>query len=456
MGIKNFNKWIKNNFPKCFITKDTGDKFYYLYVDLNYLLHIIAFKSDDEDSLLLNLDRCLKSLIKRYNSKSIHLFCDGSAPLAKLLLQRKRRLYTLNNSLTNFNSLHFTPSTIFMKKLEDFLNGKKKTYMLYYRAKMFLDIGNYDESEIKISKKIRENSNDEKHLVISSDADMILILAGINGGNNIFLTAIDNSDILNIGKLVSKHSLRFGSNINDFIFLNLLLGNDYIPKVSCLTIDKIWENYQIIKSLDNQYVINDDENININTFCNLLDDCGIKTPKQFTKNDGKIELINFNALEEYWKGLNWCFIMYKSGHCPDYKFMYPYNYIPGPHTLSLFLNTRSSYKTVQKFRKPLNPNLYGFLILPEEKVHYLNFKINFEIPKDIENVIYEVERCNECVRLGNKIKELTFRSKQNLDDKILRRDSLQYKNELAEHKNSHSEITLKQILILENLFEENY
>ena len=60
MGITNFHTWLKEEYKECFSNCQTNNKFDYIYIDINHLLHnsISGIKSEEEfvDKLYKSLD----------------------------------------------------------------------------------------------------------------------------------------------------------------------------------------------------------------------------------------------------------------------------------------------------------------------------------------------------------------------------------------------------------------
>lgn len=455
MGIKGFNSWLHTKYASCYSDKFL-DNYTNMYIDLNYILHIVACNADGEKELLNKLDGFICRFIKKFGPENTYLFSDGSAPLAKMILQRKRRLGMID--IDSFNTLNFTPSTIFMETMKEYLEGCENKYRIFMRTTLDVNIGGCDESEIKISKKIRDNISKEQestHIVISNDADVVLIMAGIYGGKNIYMSEANTQKVMSVGKIVQCHCNHFGGIYQDFVFLNLLMGNDYIPKIAYLTIDKIWKSYRSLYYSTGQSIINPDTNsINKRALTDFLVGCMVDTSKHFIDSDTNLEKMNFEAMQTYWQGLIWCYMMYIDGKCPDYRYMYIHNTNPGPFSLSIYINTIQSLYVEFKPREPLTPNLYGLLILPEKSKSILNFNTySFEFKSDR---IYENERCVMCTKYNKEIKRLNFLLKNHPKDTVIKRELKEFREKCRNHKDVHKELTLNEIKNIEYHFSKVY
>ena len=122
MGIHNFQKYLKTTYPSAH-KESWLDKYDNLYIDLNYVLHHICYVSNSRQDILLRTKDYLLNIIKYTKpQKRIVIVADGPAPLAKLILQRKRRLDKVDifdnrpfNEDTHLE-INFTPGTQFSYK----------------------------------------------------------------------------------------------------------------------------------------------------------------------------------------------------------------------------------------------------------------------------------------------------------------------------------------------------
>ena len=258
MGILNFNKWIKETYPGS-IKKSWLTKYDYVYVDLNYCLHLSSYGVGSEEEMFNKLYILLNSIIDITEPQRGIIICaDNVAPLSKLYTQRKRRSHGIKTdvpdselepglevtSLATFTTLNFTPGTMFMldlgKKIEEYLDNIKKQLNI----EIIVDIDEPGEAEIKLKAKIMENiklGDEYTHIYVSNDADVVLLLVTLNNYKNIYICYnpyVYSSSVLSINKLLELHVLNVGKSINhglDFMAIMLFMGNDYLPKVHFLT-----------------------------------------------------------------------------------------------------------------------------------------------------------------------------------------------------------------------------
>ena len=142
MGISGFYAWVTKNYNDAFTTPKYPVFFNHIYFDLNYLLHMCTYNSTTTEMTIDKIKTVITDICSKHHAlDSVNICCDGSAPLAKLLLQRRRRLqsaqtmYLENNTDLTNSPLNFTPGSVFMNtihlkmeslktKLEEHLNVK--------------------------------------------------------------------------------------------------------------------------------------------------------------------------------------------------------------------------------------------------------------------------------------------------------------------------------------------
>lgn len=243
MGITNFYKWIKTEYSNCIKPIDK-ECYNHVYIDMNYLLHMCVYDCDNFDILMKKIETVILDVcIKTQPSDSLNIFCDGTSPFAKLILQRERRFNNDNN-----NVLHFTPGTTFIKSIPDKLKKTLNTIEKQFNIQINIDVNDPGEAEIKIKNKLLENYTrniNKSHILLTNDADVILILTSHESYNKCHILL--KHEILSINKLINEHIKKFGKSQFyhlDFSFLNLFLGNDYLPKLYYVTNKNLWEAYK--------------------------------------------------------------------------------------------------------------------------------------------------------------------------------------------------------------------
>ena len=379
MGITNFYKWIKNDYGSCIkpIDKKCYDN---VYIDLNYVLHMCYYNCDDLDMVLKKLETIILDICAKTQPRyTVNLYCDGTAPFAKLCIQRERRF----NSKDEL-SLNFTPGTIFITTIPEKINLILDIIKFRFGVKVNIDTHEPGEAEIKIKNKLLEYYNknkNETHILVTNDADVILILTSHESYNkcNILL----HNDVLCISELIKLHTIKYGMSLFpylDFSFLNLFMGNDYLPKLNLITIEKLWlcykNNLYFYKNNEKYLIKLENNNININK--NLLVDI-------LNSMISYVNISRFKKLHEqyddkiyknYFDGLIWNLHMYHDGICNDYYYMC--NTHKSIDILNLLLYVYS-HKITDKLiytdiNKPIPTELCSILLLPPSGLKFIDDK----------------------------------------------------------------------------------
>lgn len=381
MGIKDFQKNLKANYEQAYSNYYLNN-YDHILVDLNYVLHYCSYgvKCEDDiyDKIYVFFDKLLERLTP---TKSLVITTDGVAPLAKIVLQRQRRLNIKNNVKTEigFSSIIFTYGTEFMNllydKLKEYFEFIEKSYCINV---IFLD-SKYDEAELKLTKHIIDTlkiNNDDSFVYVTNDSDVLLMLTAINHPFNLFIYSKSSDDILSVGKLLDLHTTIFGitkNYNNDFTLINIMLGNDYIPKINLIDYDKLWNAYKYIVTIDKIGII-DNNKLNINFLYKLMYKIFIGL-KPFLRKKYSYDSLKKSIYTNYFDGLLWCFDMYKNGICSRYNFMYFSKENPNPFGIIFNIN---KYKNTKMFLLntsvylPINHNLYPLLVLPKSEKHLIS------------------------------------------------------------------------------------
>src|SRR5439155_7525028 len=96
------------------------------------------------------------------------------------------------------------------------------------------------EAEFKLIRKVLNHEKTSTHLLVSTDADTILMACSV-GRPNIHINNLKN--IISIDDLLQKHKQKNVVSNNpgkDFMLVSLLMCNDYLPKLKYVNIDRLW------------------------------------------------------------------------------------------------------------------------------------------------------------------------------------------------------------------------
>ena len=272
MGIPSYYSYIIKNHPNIFKKLSKEVNFDYLYLDSNSIVYDsikdIEYNCNNTTFETLLIEKVYKQLLHYIelfnNPKNVIIAFDGVAPLAKLNQQRTRRYKSqyLDNIISKinkdnaakWNTTSITPGTQFMKKLDSTLAEK----FFGQKNVMFTGSDVPGEGEHKLFEHLRQTKIGENENIIVYGLDADLIMLGLNHltySNNIYLyretpTYIkslsetldkDNDYILDLSKLGDAIINNMSDNYNknkmyDYIFLGLMLGNDFMPHFPAINI----------------------------------------------------------------------------------------------------------------------------------------------------------------------------------------------------------------------------
>lgn len=439
MGITNFHKWIVQKYPSAKVSLDKVMFTNNLFIDLNFLLHYCSYGIDNEIVLLQRIMNNITYLIDTFVPiTSVVLVTDGSPPLAKLLTQRKRRILMSRKteiSSEGLNHLILTVGTKFMEslgeKLSDYINRSINKYKI--SIKTIFDKPN--EAESNILKIINSADAKETNIIVSNDADVI-VMSCASQNTNIHIANIQPGKKLSIfstTKICDLFKKQNGGSGLDFVFLMLLMGNDYLPKLHFVKFDLLLKTYSKNKSkstlIEQVFVDNDNDNVDVNhADVNHADD---KTTKEVSYRFNMENLLDYfrscvscvpnglnrkyklsdydpDKIKYYLEGLLWCLTNYATSTCKKYDYMYTHGPIQ-PLDILYFLefNKTMVLKYPSPEYNPINKEIYPILILPKKAISLINPKYHNLIKNDKRlSFLYEEELCPTCNQLHSELSEL--------------------------------------------------
>ena len=488
MGITGFYSWVTTNYATCISVPNGPIFFNHIYIDLNYLLHMCTHNSPSIKLTMIKISSMIKEICARHHAlETINICCDGSAPLAKLFLQRSRRLQearsikSSNSSSINHidlsnSSLNFTPGSVFMSSLHEKLDGLKKKLENSLNVKVNINNLDSGEAEIKIKNLINKNldSNPSStHLLVTNDADVLLIISATKIYKSLYVL-IKSNQVVSINKLIELNCNKFGNSINpsyDFCFLNLLNGNDYLPKVKYITTDRLWEAYKAKLKKHKGLILNINEKtgfhqINSEFLIDILKNLAGKISTNILKKTSLNDYIKYDYTS-YVNGLIWCFHMYFTGKCDYNSYMFEGETGPDPVLLMLHLmgnNLNLNYNLIPT--KPISNVLCSILLLPNIAEKLIDSKYYPFIKK--HSYLYEEEKCLECQtfyenmsRLNKMYKNYDKNDNMNDHDKMNDNDKMNEIRKLitntqkayTSHRDKHTKLTSTMIEKLKTEYE---
>lgn len=261
MGVPRFyGQWIRKYKQLNSRQLPRGSKVLTLSIDANALFHKAAqqiysygdYASEERQREIKNVPKedlnfefmtqCLNliiELINSYHPNRLFIAVDGTAPLAKIQQQRRRRFDAVSGKLKYFDSNAITPGTELMIDLDRFLREGLQREGSEHGLHRIVYSGHLEpgEGEHKIMDWIRsgEISGDEGvHIIHGLDADLIS-LGLISRIKTLYLLRDDfnTREFLSIEELRSLiHTLmpNKATAIPDFVAILLLIGNDFVPR----------------------------------------------------------------------------------------------------------------------------------------------------------------------------------------------------------------------------------
>jgi hypothetical protein len=448
MGIKDFRSWLKKEYPTAF--KDKWLESYdHVFIDLNYSLHSCTYNikniKQSYERLYNFLDFCFQRIVP---VKSITLCADGSGPLSKLLLQRKRRLTMSLNS--NLVPLNFTPSTKFMDTLQSKITNYFNFIKNIFNVEINFDVSGDDEAELKIGRYIN-NIKNESCIVLSNDGDVILMLMMSNNYENIYIAS--DKEVISLNELLLQHIKKVGCSKYpnfDFTAMNLFLGNDYLPKVNFINTEKIYSAYKLSLLQNSDGLMTSDLKINEDFLRKFLSLIISQTMKCYIS---KLQLYNLNEnlYSNYFDGYTWCLHTYKNCICSRYNYMYEYNIAPHPLGMVILLN-KNFLNLSNVTSNPIDKHLYGILILPKSAKFLIDRKYHSFMEEN--NILYDIELCSKCNSFHQKLSKIQENIRKSKDDIESKTQYNNVSKQLKLHKINHKQLNLEDIEILIEKFKK--
>lgn len=428
MGIEHFHTWLSNNYGNS-IKEYEQIPYDHIYVDINFLLHRLICYVQNEDELITRVISSLEQIAKMNPPrKTLNLFMDGIAPFAKVILQKQRRM--MQSQTYKIEPLCLTPNTLFMNKLNEVL-------VKYSQGKnIYCNLSDQNgESEFKICKRIHELSNAyESHLVLSNDADVVIIGLSFLNTQNIFILIQQNQRngnyIIDIDKIADQIFESYGYNLCkklDFVFLSLLCGNDYFPKLGFTTFEKLWENYSKLSRFET--IIDLNHKINVPVFVKFLELIVSKV-----KNKPKEVTYHPKRINNYLCGLQWCLSLYATGICNN-DYLYSGKCVKPWEIIQYFKDENSISQKKLKLTD-ISPLAYTLLILPKRGLNLVS-KINENLLNEV-SFLYEEEMCPDCQQMKELVKNKRCKFLLDKDNAKLHDDFSASFKEYMNHKKTHA------------------
>ena len=292
MGIKNFFKWVRENFPEsCGPASDLANAAsHHVYIDVNGLLHELMHDNADilhEEQLFSRLFSKLDSILRALKpTRTVYLTLDGAPPRAKLFTMRNRRRKrwrtpqpfepgSTSSTTTEptFGANLITPGLPFMDRLQQaveyYLADRMREGQILGGLELECAIsgsGAPGEGEVKALRQLLRMAaggfRDDRHVVVSSDADAMLSLLVQSAVRNVFVVRLGRAE----QQSISWSRERFVAGLTrifpnceeemlrrEVVLLALLSGNDFLPGLCELP--KIWSLYKEMRGSGNKMTL---------------------------------------------------------------------------------------------------------------------------------------------------------------------------------------------------------
>ena len=302
MGIKDYLKYLKKEYINDTIEYD------HVYIDCNYLIHFLIYKCKNDKDLYYKINNFWENLSSSIKIKStIQLVYDGEyddTQLTNPKFQTHLLRYKNKVESNEYDKQIIKPGSKILNIFKYYIVDIIEKYKKINKSKFQIFINSDEikgEADIKILNSIY-NSNQNNVCICSKDSDMILIAHSLSINKLIKIDVITNFRPLQIVYIdnFKKYNL-------DYIFIFILLWNDYLPKISNINYESIIDTYEKYikynKPIISNNVIDYNNLIEFITFFIII---GSKKKIKFNFNS-----FDPNRFKIYINNLLWCLGYYK-------------------------------------------------------------------------------------------------------------------------------------------------
>ncbi len=250
MGIPSYFSYIIRKHPYIITSLTTANN---LYLDSNSIIydmvHSIEYSHTFEEDLIKAVCEKIDYYLNLVKPSRVMIAFDGVPPMAKVQQQRDRRYksWIIPGPKSEWNTIQITPGTVFMDKLDASLRSHFKYHWQKYDYFKLSTSKEEGEGEHKIFSYIRMNPHfhkSTKTLIYGLDSDLIVLsLNHLKYGDikllreaPAFMLQDKELHVLDVPKLAEGICEIIGNKIPDYIFMTLLLGNDFMPHFPALNL----------------------------------------------------------------------------------------------------------------------------------------------------------------------------------------------------------------------------
>jgi hypothetical protein len=304
MGIQNFLK----NFTTYKLNNITN--FDSIFLDGNYLLYQLIYKCENDNDLKNKVNNFINKFDSKISiNKYVFIIFDGNYDNIEDINPKnlRKRTYTISD---DYDKQPIKPGMEIIQKFKNYINNAIKNQIKKKFLKTFQiiidDDSNPGEGDIKILNHI-EKYKTKNNCIVSGDSDMILICSGLCLKYNINIQIMNKPNQLEFIKYDDYYN-----NYNyDFIIIMLLLGNDYLPKISNIEFDILINAYNNYKKLYKHKIIENNifnEN-NFFEYIYTLIYCLKNNPNK--KLNFSLNKIDCERIQKHYNNILWCLKLYK-------------------------------------------------------------------------------------------------------------------------------------------------
>ena len=254
MGIPSYFSYIIRKHPYIITALQKADN---LYLDSNSIIYDMVHSMEQCDGFETKLIQLVCEKIDFYLSlvspKRVFIAFDGVPPMAKVKQQRERRYkgwmtQKMTKEKVKWNTVQITPGTSFMNALDKELTRYFQHHPSKYESFALSTSSEMGEGEHKLFSFIREHPEfhlNQKTLIYGLDSDLIVLsLNHLKYGEirllreaPAFMLSDRELHVLDVPKLAEGICEIIGdTKMEDYIFMTLLLGNDFMPHFPALNL----------------------------------------------------------------------------------------------------------------------------------------------------------------------------------------------------------------------------
>jgi hypothetical protein len=302
MGIKDYLKHIVQEFPS-----NKLRNYDYVYMDCNYMCHYLIYKCKSDTDLYSKLFDYWDYLTSTIQIKiELFLVFDGEYD-TEILSNPKHQTHLIREKSKpksdDYDSQSIKPGSKILTTFRELLIGIIEKYKKINKLNFKITINSDEikgEADIKILDTIYY-SKQNNICICSKDSDMILIAYALSTIKQIQIDILSNFRPI---KFVDIEQFKpYGI---DYVLIVLMLGNDYLPKISNVSYKILIDSYVKYIKFNNPIISNGQ--INTNNLINYISYIVCNSNKKIKFKLSNIDLDRFKI---YFNNMIWCLKYYK-------------------------------------------------------------------------------------------------------------------------------------------------